>query len=277
MAWRRFCVNLGIGDTSMTAAHALPPRAIMTAVLPPPPHLPPGPCTAFGAVAAVAVGGALAIAGICPDAAVIGRTALGYLPIAALVIVGFALLRHGHDGFGPANWVTLSRAGLVCVLLGLTGAAASDGVRWTAAAIGLGAFALDGIDGWIARRTGTVSAFGAAFDREVDALFVLVLALLAMHLADLGPWVLAAGLLRYAFVAARWAWPWLGAGLPARWRRKAAFGVSVMLLLAALMPPAAPVAFPLAGAALAVLAASFAADVLWLYRQEPGAPRVQAS
>ena len=36
--------------------------------------------------------------------------------------------------------------------------------------------ALDGLDGWAARRQGLVSAFGARFDMEVDALLILALA-----------------------------------------------------------------------------------------------------
>ena len=64
------------------------------------------------------------------------------------------------------------------------------------------ALALDAVDGWVARRTGTVSELGARFDMEADAFLILVL---SGFVADsLGGWVLAIGLMRYAFVAAGW-------------------------------------------------------------------------
>ena len=43
--------------------------------------------------------------------------------------------------------------------------------------------ALDGVDGWLARRSGIASAFGARFDMEIDALLILVLAVLAWRSA----------------------------------------------------------------------------------------------
>ena len=57
---------------------------------------------------------------------------------------------------------------------------------------------LDGIDGWLARRTGMASDFGARFDMETDAALIMVLALLAWQFGKAGVWVLASGLLRYA-------------------------------------------------------------------------------
>ena len=72
------------------------------------------------------------------------------------------------------------------------------------------ALALDAVDGWVARRTGTVSALGARFDMEVDAFLILVLS--GYVAPTLGGWVLAIGLMRYAFVAAGWVLPWLRAG-----------------------------------------------------------------
>ena len=68
---------------------------------------------------------------------------------------------------------------------------------------------LDGVDGWLARRTRMASAFGARFDMETDAALILVLAVLAWQFGRAGAWVLACGLLRYAFVGAGVLWPWL--------------------------------------------------------------------
>lgn len=69
------------------------------------------------------------------------------------------------------------------------------------------ALALDAVDGWVARRTGTASALGARFDMEVDAFLILVLSVQVTP--AVGPWVLAIGGLRYAFVVAGWLLPWM--------------------------------------------------------------------
>ena len=70
------------------------------------------------------------------------------------------------------------------------------------------ALVLDAVDGWVARRTGTVSALGARFDMEVDAFLILVLS--GVRRRDVRPWwVLAIGAARYAFVAAGWLLPWM--------------------------------------------------------------------
>ena len=45
---------------------------------------------------------------------------------------------------------------------------------------------LDAVDGWIARRTRTVTALGARFDGEVDAFLILALSVLVAR--SLGAW-----------------------------------------------------------------------------------------
>ena len=99
--------------------------------------------------------------------------------------------------FGPADRVTLARAVLACAVAGLAAAAALGGPEAHAVEGALGllvglasvALVLDAVDGWVARRTGTVSAFGARFDLEVDAFLIAVLSL---HVArEVGWWVRA--------------------------------------------------------------------------------------
>ena len=68
------------------------------------------------------------------------------------------------------------------------------------AALVLGVFALDAVDGWLARRAGTSSAFGAHFDMESDAFLVLALGLELFARGQLGAWILVPGLLRYLTV-----------------------------------------------------------------------------
>jgi phosphatidylglycerophosphate synthase len=98
--------------------------------------------------------------------------------------------------FGAANSVTAVRVGL-CVVAALAVERLSPLLL---GALLLLVFALDGLDGFIARRADQESSFGAQFDMEADAFFVLILALLAWQRDVLGAWVLSAGWLRYAYV-----------------------------------------------------------------------------
>jgi phosphatidylglycerophosphate synthase len=177
----------------------------------------------------------------------------------------FALASKHLDGaFGAANRITLVRGGLVALLLGLV---ADSAAPWAAVALGGLALALDGVDGWLARRFGSASPFGARFDMETDALTLIVLTLAVWQYGKAGPWIVFAGLLRYAFVAAVRVWPRLGGPLPASLRRKSAFVVVAIALLVALAPiVSASVSAPIAAGALALLAASFAIDVVRLAR-----------
>ena len=80
--------------------------------------------------------------------------------------------------------------------------------------LALPAVALDGVDGWLARRSGLSSDFGARYDMETDALLILVLAVLAWRQEKAGAWIVLAGAMRYLFVAAGYIWTWMTAPLP---------------------------------------------------------------
>jgi phosphatidylglycerophosphate synthase len=191
---------------------------------------------------------------------------MGYGVVAALILAGLA--GHApHRRFGPANQVTLARAVGVTLFIGVLGdgAALAPAGRWGLALAGTAALLLDGVDGWAARKTGLSSTFGARFDMEVDALFMLVLAALVWRAGQAGVWVLTTGLLRYIFLLAGQAWPVLAAPLPPLRRRKAICVAGIGLLLAALSPLAGPgVARLLSLAAVGLLCYSFAADTVRL-------------
>lgn len=167
---------------------------------------------------------------------------------------------------GPADRVTLLRAVIVALFAGLLshpGAVAA--LSWWLPAMALLALLLDGADGWIARQSGTVSRFGARFDMEIDALFILVLSALAFELDKAGAWVLMIGGLRYAFVAAGLLLPALTAELPPSKRRQTVCVVQVAALLITLVPAVGPpLSTALLAGALGLLCYSFAADVIWL-------------
>jgi phosphatidylglycerophosphate synthase len=97
--------------------------------------------------------------------------------------------------FGVANGVTAARIGLLMLLP--PAASTGSGVLIALSLVILG---LDGLDGWLARRYNLSSTFGAFFDKETDALFLLLLCGLAAFRGPLPLWILGAGLLRYGFV-----------------------------------------------------------------------------
>lgn len=185
---------------------------------------------------------------------------------ATWAVLSRALHRSRLPSFGPANRVTLGRATLV----GGVTALVADSFRSAppvSLLVGLTAVALilDGVDGRVARRTGTSSQLGARFDMEVDAFLILVLSVYVAM--DQGPWVLLIGGMRYVFVAAARAWPWLTAPLPPSTARKtvaALQGVLLLLAGAELLPPAVNTGVVLL--ALGLLGWSFGRDVLWLWR-----------
>jgi phosphatidylglycerophosphate synthase len=195
------------------------------------------------------------------------RSLLAYAAGAGLVAL-FARSRLAPCPFGAANVVTLIRGALIAPLLALGIEQPDRTVAWLAIAIAVIALVLDGIDGRIARRSGQASRFGARFDMETDALLILTLAMLCWQFGKAGAWILIAGLLRYAFVAAGLAVERLRRPLPASRRRQTVCVVQVVALLLCLAPMLAPPWSAAAGAAgLAVLVWSFLVDVVWLARR----------
>ncbi|RKR75251.1 CDP-alcohol phosphatidyltransferase family protein [Frondihabitans australicus] len=201
-------------------------------------------------------------------ALVVGAVAAATCVAVAGLLLTRGLRRRGARRLGAANTVTSVRALLGAGTTGLVGAGMVVPVAPPILlAVVVPALLLDGLDGWVARRTGTVSELGARYDMEVDAFLLLVLSVDVAR--DLGPWVLAIGLMRYAFVAASWLLPWMGAPLPFRyWRKVAAAAQGVALAVAAsrLLPGLDVV---LVALALSLLVESFGRDVLWLARRRP--------
>ena len=168
---------------------------------------------------------------------------------------------------GPADLVTLTRAVITCAVAGLTAEALLHGLA-TAWIVSLAVVALllDAVDGWVARRTGTASAFGSRFDGEVDAFLILVLSVYVA--ATFGAWVLAVGLMRYAFGAAGWVVPWMRGRLAYRYWRKvvtATQGIVLTVAAAAVLPHWLSSVGLVVG--LAMLSESFGRDVLSLWNE----------
>jgi len=195
------------------------------------------------------------------------RAALVYAVGAVLVWRGLAA--HPHPRFGPANRVTLGRFAIAALLAAVIGEPTprAEAIAWTIVVVATVVAVIDALDGPLARRSGLASAFGARFDMETDAWLTLVLCGLILHFDKAGAWVLAAGLMRYAFVAAARAWPWLGGSLAPSLRRKAVCVAQITTLIVCLGPIIPRWASSaLAAASLAAVAWSFAVDVRALAR-----------
>lgn len=169
--------------------------------------------------------------------------------------------------FGPANTVSFLRLAGTAVLPWL---APGQVVYW-----GLILFVMDGMDGWIARRTGLTGEFGEFFDKESDAFFMLMLCLLLYRLPEgFGPWILLPGMLRYLFVL----FVKLARPPQPKERRTAKAGwISVLMVFTLLSSFAAYPGYldysrPLAALMALVLAYSFAESLYLMY----GAPQWRA-
>ncbi|WP_421793563.1 CDP-alcohol phosphatidyltransferase family protein [Hydrocarboniphaga effusa] len=169
-------------------------------------------------------------------------------------------------GLGHANRVTLLRATLVALVAGSVAAP-----QWLplhallCCALALAALALDGLDGAVARRTRSDTAFGASFDMELDAFFILVLSFACWIGGRAGAWVLAIGFMRYAMLVAAQLSPRLRGKVPPSFFARLVCVLQIAALVIALLPwtPLA-LASALLAIALALLTVSFGRDVVWL-------------
>lgn len=180
--------------------------------------------------------------------------------------------RHPGTSFGPANTVTLARSVLVAVTAGLIGTVPTPTTTLIATVIAFVALLMDGLDGWVARRTNTSSEYGAQLDMELDAVLTLVLCALLIDWNITGSWVLFCGLARYVWIAIQAVTPWFCRPLPPAFRRKTACVLGVLGLTGALAPwPSPTVNLGLALTATCALAVSFGIDAGWLIqrRKEP--------
>ncbi|MDS9466186.1 CDP-alcohol phosphatidyltransferase family protein [Paracoccus sp. MBLB3053] len=224
----------------------------------------PATCRVTGYPVAVAIGTAALVACL---AILPGPLMPSLATYALLVAVLPRLIRHfyPHPAFGACNTITLARAAMTLALLAPL--ASGEGGGRLVAGIAALALLLDGLDGWLARRSGLVSAFGARFDMEVDSALALIMSLHLLSAGRTGGEILILGFARPVFMFASWVFPWIGRPLPQRFRRKAICVLQLATLLVLQLPVADDPAFDwLARIAAGFLLWSFATDILWLRR-----------
>ncbi len=130
------------------------------------------------------------------------------LVVAAAAFFSFALFWFRHRTYLKAEW-SYARLGngftaFRLALMLVVAASVSDLSSAVIFLLFLVNISLDVADGYAARKYGRETEFGATFDQETDAFFVLV-AGLYFHLAiGYGLWVLIPGLLRYGYRLVGW-------------------------------------------------------------------------
>ncbi|WP_233490490.1 CDP-alcohol phosphatidyltransferase family protein [Paracoccus sediminilitoris] len=228
-----------------------------------PPEVAPAACLPSGTVPAGLAAIVLTwLTGLMMDQDPVLLAPALFLP-GLLVVMRLVQRHYPHGRFGAANTITLMRMSLAAALLAAVVTGPVTG--WTVAGIAAVSLALDGVDGFLARRQGLCSDFGARFDMEVDAALALILALHALRGGPVGAEILVLGIMRYLFVGASHLLPWLAEPLYPSWRRKAICVLQIATLIA-LQPPvlSEDMGIILARIAAAALIWSFLRDILWL-------------
>lgn len=203
----------------------------------------------------------------------------------ATALIALARARTDAPRIHPADWVTLTRAILAAGITAVVATSFEQAVTiksissvitfhrphalTTVLVLAAIALVLDGVDGQVARRTHSATPLGGRFDGEVDAFLILVLSIAAAR--TYGSWVLAIGLMRYAFLVATGLVPWLARTLPPRpWRKVVAAVQGIVLTVAISRHVSFLVCAVALAVALALLAESFGHDIVWLYRHGAG-------
>ena len=186
-----------------------------------------------------------------------------------LITARYMAATYVYDRLGSANAVTTLRLALAALLIvPVVEPAALLQNAPVIFSIAVTALALDGVAGWLARRTKMTSDFGARVDMEVDALIAALLSLALLQSGTVGAAILLLGFARYAFVLATFVWPWLGAVLPESQRRKAVCVLQIGTLVALLLPVFVDnFATALVTASVLALLYSFTVDILWLAKR----------
>jgi phosphatidylglycerophosphate synthase len=182
----------------------------------------------------------------------------------ALSLCTSVLLHRGHwtpsGALGAGNALTLLRLAMIVALAPLCLQPPGP----AAALLVLAIFTLDGVDGWLARKRGQASLFGAHLDMECDALLVLLCALVLYQHDRLSAFILVPGLLRYLYVIFLLLVPAAGGEAPRSNIGRYAFSAMVVSLIASLWP--LPLHVPFAQFASLAIAASFARSLYYSFK-----------
>lgn len=132
------------------------------------------------------------------------------------------------QGFGVPNYITLFRNYLVFLIIYLAFLNSSSFLILIPA---VSVLLMDGLDGYFARRLKLSSEFGARFDMESDAFFILVLSCIVYVYYIDSFFVLLIGGMRYIYVALSYFFDFLNNPLKERYSRKVFCVIQIMALI----------------------------------------------
>ena len=167
-------------------------------------------------------------------------------------------------GFGAANAITALRV----VMTGSLWLVFELYPAHIFIALLLVVFALDGVDGHLARRRRAASTFGENFDKEADAYLVLVLCVLLATSGIVGPWVLVGGLLHYVYELAVALFPARGVVPRSQFGRAVHLILVVSLIVPFLWHAGAE---PVAAVGAVLVSVSYAFSFYWTFSAREGA------
>lgn len=165
--------------------------------------------------------------------------------------------------FGAANTVTLVRNLFVAAIINILIFDYGSNEEFLIAGLSMVTLLLDGVDGYVARKLGTCSDFGARFDMESDAFFILVLSAGVIILFNAPLWVILIGAMRYLYVAGQYLYTPLKLPVQERYSRKVFCVIQIVALVlpyTGTLPKS--VWEPILLASLALLAFSFGRDII---------------
>lgn len=166
--------------------------------------------------------------------------------------------------FGVANTLTTARLLATLALCALHERIGG----FMVAAVALTLCAVDIVDGWVARRTKTESAFGATYDVEVDTLLVVTLLFLLVERGHVGAWVLFVCYWHYVYFLAPVLFPTPVGAAPRSLFGRTIYTVMMLSFIAGFFVPPAW-ASPLAGLGAGVVSVSFLISFWQRYSPSP--------
>ncbi len=121
---------------------------------------------------------------------------VSFVSFSYLLLTKRRLLLSEEYKISRANMVTLGRHDLLMILVIISTQIHHFYIGIIASVIAL----MDLLDGYYARKDQNSSLLGEYLDKEVDALFILMMSAMIYHFKLLPSWILVVGMLRFAYV-----------------------------------------------------------------------------
>lgn len=147
------------------------------------------------------------------------------------VVRHFWKTQQSPGAFGPANTITLCRNFLVAVIINILLFNYGPHESMLIASLSISILIMDGLDGYVARKLNICSDFGARFDMESDAFFILVLCIATISVYGAPYWIILIGAMRYLYVLGQYFYQPLNLPVRDRYSRKVFCVIQIVALV----------------------------------------------